>query len=686
MKLVIAEKPSVAMTIAKVLGAKDKKQGYITGNGYIVSWCVGHLVSLAKPEEYDERFAKWNKSDLPIIPDKWKLTVKESTRKQYNVLAKLMDSEDVSSIVEATDAGREGELIFRLVYNYSKCNKPYQRLWISSMEDNAIKDGFDKLQDGKRYENLYQSAIARTKADWLVGLNATRLFTTSYNTKLSVGRVQTPTLAMIVERDEKITNFVKEKFYHIELDLGEFKLKSDKYQSVEEAKAIAKACEGKSAIITELTKELKKNKPPALFDLTSLQREANRLFGYTAKQTLDYTQSLYEKKLVTYPRTDSRYITEDMKSSVIDLLPKVDNPAAHDVNRIINNKKVTDHHAIIPTKQSMKLDTLKLDTLKIPNSELNVLKLIQNKLLVAVSLEHVYEAISVNANVGDIPFTATSKIIVEMGFKKIEQDFRKELGLKVDEDIMNNSKLTKINEGDAFNIIGTTNVEGATAPPKYFTEDTLLSAMERAGIEELDDSLDTEKQGLGTPATRASIIEKLISTLYVERKKKNLIATSKGVEIIRIVPDRLKSAQITAQWENKLTEISDGTRSADAFIQEIQNEVIDLIKNHEVQGNEDSFKIEREIIGKCPRCGSGVQEAKKNFYCSSKECNFIMWKEDKFFMSKKKQLTKPIAKNLLSKGKTKVKKLYSEKKDTYYDATVVLNDTGVWVNYKLEFK
>ncbi len=681
MKLVIAEKPSVAMTIAKVLGATDKKQGYITGNGYIVSWCIGHLVSLSKPEEYDERYAKWNKTDLPILPDKWKLSVKEGTKQQYNVLAKLMANDEVTSIVEATDAGREGELIFRLVYDHSNCSKPYQRLWISSMEDSAIDEGFNQLQDGTKYENLYQSAIARTKADWLVGLNATRLFTTTYHTKLSVGRVQTPTLAMIVERDEKINNFKKENFYHVELDLGDFKLKSERIQTMDEAKAIAKSCEGKLAVITELTKELKKNKPPALFDLTSLQREANRIFGYTAKQTLDYTQSLYEKKLVTYPRTDSRFITEDMKESVINLLPKADNPAAYDVNRIIDNKKVTDHHAIIPTKQSFRLDTL-----KIPNNELNVLKLIQNKLLVAVSLEHVYEAINVKATVGDMPFTATTRVIVEIGFKKIEQDFRKELGLKVDEDKKNNSKLTKINEGDEFDIIGISNIEGTTTPPKRFTEDTLLSAMERAGIEELDDSLDTEKQGLGTPATRASIIEKLISIEYIERKKKNLIATNKGVELVKIVPDKLKSVQITAQWENKLTEISEGTRSAEAFLLEIQKEIIDLVDDFEVQGNPDSFKIQKEAIGKCPRCGSDVHEGNKNFYCANKECKFSMWKEDKFFVKKKKKLTKSIAKALLSKGHIKVKKLYSDKKDTYYEATVVLNDTGVWVNYKLEFK
>ncbi|VDN49231.1 DNA topoisomerase 3 [Petrocella atlantisensis] len=681
MKLVIAEKPSVAISIAKVLGARDKKQGYITGNGYIVSWCVGHLVSLSKPEEYDERFAKWNKSDLPILPDEWKLSVKEGTKQQYRVLTKLIASDEVTSLVEATDAGREGELIFRLVYDHSKCSKPYQRLWISSMEDSAIKEGFNQLQDGTTYENLYQSAIARTKADWLVGLNATRLFTTTYHTKLSVGRVQTPTLAMIVERDEKINNFKKEKFYHVELDLGDFKLRSEKIKTIDEAKVIAHSCQGKSVVISELTKELKKNKPPALFDLTSLQRETNRMFGYTAKQTLDYTQSLYEKKLVTYPRTDSRFITEDMKDSVVNLLPIADNPAAYDVNRIINNKKVSDHHAIIPTKQS-----LKLEELKIPNSELNVLKLIQTKLLIAVCLEHVYEAVNVKADVDGMTFTATTKVIVEMGFKKIEQDFRKEMGLKVDEDKNNNSRLTKINEGDTFKIIGIENIEGTTSPPKRFTEDTLLSAMERAGIEELDDSLETEKQGLGTPATRAAIIEKLISTLYVERKKKNLIATSKGVELIRIVPDKLKSAQITAQWENKLTEISDGIRSADDFLEEIRNEVIDLVDNLEVQGNPDSFKIEKEVIGKCPRCGTDIYEGNKNFYCSNRDCKFSMWKEDKFFTNKKKKLTKSIAKALLSKGNTKVNKLYSDKKDTYYDAKVVLNDTGVWVNYKLEFK
>lgn len=682
MKLVIAEKPSVAMTIAKVLGAKDKRQGYMVGNGYIVSWCIGHLVSLSKPEDYDEKYAKWNIDDLPILPDKWILTVNESTKKQYKVLEQLMKSKEVISIVEATDAGREGELIFRLVYDKSACRKPYQRLWISSMEDSAIQAGFNELREGLEYENLFQSALARSKADWLVGLNATRLFTTTYHSKLSVGRVQTPTLAMIVERDEKIRTFIKEKYYHIELDLDGFSVKSEKIESRDESEKLALLCKEKKVTITTLSKELKKKSPPALYDLTTLQREANRTFGYTAKQSLDYTQSLYEKKLVTYPRTDSRFITEDMRESVERLLQiQGSHSASIDVNRIINNQKVSDHHAIIPTQES-----LNISSIDIPKHEMNIFNLILAKLKAAVNMDHVYEQISVVGDIEDMIFKANTKIIIEPGFKKVESEFRESIGLKNEEVHKLNKRLLKLNEGDKFNILGTNIIEGVTTPPKRFTEDTLLSSMERAGIEELDDSLETEKQGLGTPATRAAIIEKLITINYVERKKKNLIATDKGIELIKVVPDQLKSAKLTATWENKLTEISEGKRTSVDFLTDIKQEVINLIKNHTASGNLESFKPVKESIGKCPRCGSDVYEGKKNFYCSSDSCQFTMWKEDKFFVSKKKTLTKTMAKSLLSKGKVKVTKLYSSNKDKVYDATVVINDTGTWVNYKLEFK
>ncbi len=680
MKLVIAEKPSVARTIAKVIGATDKKQGYITGNDYIVSWCIGHLVSLSKPEDYDARYAKWDKVDLPILPDQWLFSVKEGTKKQYQVLEQLMKRNDVTTIIEATDAGREGELIFKHVYNQSGCQKPFQRLWISSMEDSAIKAGFDDLREGEAFEDLYQSALARSKADWLVGLNATRLYTTSYKTKLSVGRVQTPTLAMIVERDEKIRTFIKEKYHHVELNLGDFEVKSERIDNLDEAQKLAALCEGKSVEIKELVKELKRKGPPALYDLTTLQREANRLFDYTAKQSLDYTQSLYEKKLVTYPRTDSQYITEDMAKSVRCLLPNENGTNSYNIKRIVNNDKVTDHHAIIPTSLSLKNE--KRD---IPKNEMNVLRLIQSKLEAAVSLDYQYEQVSVLAMVGDTEFKANTKIIVEPGFKKVEAEFKQSMGLKLEEEQKANNRLLKLKEGDTFNIIKISNVEGTTSPPKRYTEDTLLSAMERAGVEELDESLETEKQGLGTPATRAAIIEKLIAINYVERKKKNLIATEKGIELVSLIPEKLKSAKLTAIWENKLTEISDGKRSSEEFLKEIEQEVIELVSNHAGAEKQANFTVTKESVGNCPRCGADIYEGKKNYYCSNQECQFSMWKEDKFFLSKKKTLTKAMVKALLLNGKVKVTKLYSSKKDKHYDATVVLDDTGTWVNYKLEF-
>lgn len=680
MKLVITEKPSVARAIAKVLGANDRKQGYILGNGYIVSWCIGHLVSLSKPEDYNDKYAKWNMDDLPIIPDQWQFSVKEGTKQQYKVLDQLMKSKEVTSIIEATDAGREGELIFRLVYDQSGCDKPFQRLWISSMEDDAIKAGFEDLRTGTAYEALYQSALARSKADWLVGLNATRLFTTSYHIKLSVGRVQTPTLAMIVERDEKIRTFAKEKFYHIELNLGDFKVKSHRIGSFEEAKKLSAFCEGKQVEIKSLLKELKRKRPPALFDLTTLQREANRTFGYTAKQTLDYTQSLYEKKLVTYPRTDSRYLSDDMAESVEKLLPVRDDSASWNISRIVNKDKVTDHHAIIHTALAMEMGDS-----DIPKNELNILRMIQAKLEAAVSFDYQYEQVGVTAMIDDVEFYANTKIVVEAGFRKVETSFRKTIGIKVEDEPKANTRLLKLKEGDSFDIKEIDNVEGETSPPKRFTEDTLLSAMERAGVEELDDSLETEKQGLGTPATRAAIIEKLIVIDYVERKKKSLFATQKGIELVKVVPEQLKSAKLTAMWEKQLTEISDGKRSSADFLEEIRQKVVNLVNNHSVTGNQASFKVETKVVGKCPRCGSDVYEGKKNFYCSDKGCKFSMWKEDKFFLSKRKTLTKTMAKSLLAKGKVKVRKLYSSNKDKHYDATVVLKDTGTWVNYKLEF-
>lgn len=680
MKLVIAEKPSVARSIAGVLGANEKKDGYLIGNGYIVSWCVGHLVSLATPEEYDSKYLSWQYEDLPILPTKWHFSVNEKTEKQYRILEKLIKQEQVTSLVEATDSGREGELIFRLVYDNIAVQKPFERLWISSMEDSAIQNGFNKLKPGSDYENLYQSALARAKADWIVGLNATRLFTTAYNSKLSVGRVQTPTLAMIAERDEKINGFQKEKFYHVQLDLGEFQVKSDRFSLLSETEELMKFCKGKTAVVTEIVKDLKKKKPPKLYDLTTLQREANRYYGYTAQQTLEYAQSLYEKKLITYPRTDSCFITADMEDSTRDLIDVIGGIESPNISRIINDEKVSDHHAIIPTKASL---NLKKD--QIPSGEATVFNLVKMKLIAAVGLDYVYEEISVNVKVEDKEFTAKETIQIELGFKKIEDDLKKSLSQKRDETGKESMTLIKIKERDEFPVKSVEQLEGLTSPPKYFTEDTLLSAMERAGIEELDEALEVEKRGLGTPATRASIIEKLIHIGYVERKNKNLMVTGKGTELVKIVPDRIKSVVLTAQWENRLTEIANGNESADQFIQEIQKEISELIESYSEFKDSTLFKSNKEKIGCCPRCTSEVYEGKKNFYCSSQTCEFSMWKEDKFFTSKKKKLSKAMATALLTKGKIKVKNLYSEKKDKSYDATVILKDTGTWVNYQLEF-
>ena len=681
MKLVIAEKPSVALAIAKVIGANKKKNGYLEGNNYIVSWCIGHLIGLSNPEAYNEKYKKWKYEDLPIIPNRWMFTVKKDTQKQFIILESLLKRNDVESVIEATDAGREGELIFRLVYNQIGEIKPMERLWISSMEERAIEEGFKNLKDGKEYENLYQSALARSKADWLVGLNATRLFTTIYHNKLSVGRVQTPTLAMIAMKNDEIRSFQKEKYYLVELDLGELSVKSDKISSENEANELIRFCKGKNAKIIEVKKEIKKKKPPLLFDLTTLQREANRLFGYTAKQTLDYAQSLYEKKLVTYPRTDSRYITEDMRETVKDIIINVNSSIINpDTDKIINNSKVIDHHAIIPTSYSKQLNED-----EIPKHELNVFKLIQSKLIASISLDYIYEQVTVKAYVDDNEFNASGRTVIEIGFVSVEKTFKTERGIKINPNNEIENRLPKVQEGTVFPILDIKKKEGCTTPPKYFTEDTLLSAMEKAGTKELDHSLDIEKKGLGTPATRASIIEKLISVGYIKRKKKNLMITEKGTDLIKIVPKNLKSAKLTAEWENKLVEISDGNRDVTEFIKSIEVEVNALVKGYSGFEAVKKFSPAKEIIGICPRCGLEVFEGKKNFYCCNKECKFSMWKEDKFFVSKKKTLTKDMAIGLLGKGHVSVKELYSEKKDKYYDALIVLNDTGTWVNYKMEF-
>lgn len=570
MKLVLAEKPSVAQSIAKVIGAVSRKDGYLEGNGYIVSWCVGHLVELAEPETYDEKYKKWTYDDLPIMPSKWKYEVSSVTRKQFGVLKNLMKREDVDCLVCATDAGREGELIFRLVYHQCHCTKPFERLWISSMEDRTIKDGFENLKPSSAYDRLYEAALCRERADWLVGINATRLFSCLYKQSLNVGRVMTPTLAMTVQREAAISAFKEESFYTVEVGCEGFTAISERYQEKEEAEADRKKCEanGTIEVIKVQTKE-KSEKAPALYDLTSLQRDSNRLLGYTAKQTLDYAQSLYEKKLITYPRTDSRFITEDMENGLSELLETTQKfinkeLAEVETKQIINNKKVTDHHAILPTKEIASTNVSEL-----PSGELAILNLICQRLLVSVSKPHIFEETTVELACGSLPFKAKGKTVLSKGWNVLNPKEEKE-----------KNQIPKLCDGDILNIQKVEVKEGKTSPPKHFTEDTLLKTMEGAGSDALDKDTVVERKGLGTPATRAGIIENLIYKGFVERDKKNLIATHKGINLVTIVSDTFKSAKTTAEWEMKLSDIASGKASKDEFLKGIEKEIRDTIKQY----------------------------------------------------------------------------------------------------------
>jgi len=694
MKLVIAEKPSVAQSIASVLGATQIQDGYMEGNGYLVSWCVGHLVELVHANQYDEKYAKWRYGDLPIIPDDWKYTVANGKQKQFRILKDLMHDDRVSSIVCATDAGREGELIFRFVYNQAHCKKPIERLWISSMEDSAISKGFENLKPGEEYGNLYASALCRAQADWLVGINATRLFSVLYNATLNVGRVQSPTLAMLVQRHLQIANFQKEKYFHVHIDCDGTDALSGKITERSEAERIQTACHGGQAVVTAITKEQKIINPPKLYDLTTLQREANRLYGFTAQQTLDYTQALYEKKLVTYPRTDSNYITDDMVDSTVDIITETFSlfpfvnaaSVAVNIKNVVNNSKVADHHAIIPTMEISKAD---LDS--VPATEKSILTLIAMRLLCAVSEKHIYEAVTAAFDCSSYVFTAKGKTTLQDGWKSIETAYKNTVKTAKDNTAAQHkagNALPPLLAKQVFDEIGSSVSEHFTSPPKSYTEDTLLSAMENADSPDVELNKDAEKKGLGTPATRASVIEKLVSAGFMERKNKQLIPTEKGINLIAILPDTIKSARLTAEWENALTEIAHGRQTADDFMNGIIAMVKELVQTHTSATNEDKalFQTERACVGKCPRCGSNIYEGKKNFYCSNKECSFAMWKNDKFFSSKKKELTARVAEALLNSGKILVKGLYSEKKDTKYDAYILLADTGgKYVNYKLEF-
>ena len=559
MKLVIAEKPSVALSISKIIGAKNKKDGYYEGNGYKVSWCVGHLIQMANPDAYDEKYAKWKIDDLPIISKEYKYEVAKATNKQFAVLKKLMNDKEIDTVINACDAGREGEAIFRLVYLQASCKKKMKRLWISSMEDSAIKDGFDKLKDGKDYDNLFESAQARAIADWLVGMNISRLYSCLYKQNYSVGRVQTPTLAMIVKRDDEIANFKKEKYYTVELELDGFTLSTERIDSLEVAEQLKNLLENRIEIADVIQKE-KITKPDLPFDLTTLQRECNKYFGYSAKQTLDYAQSLYEKKLITYPRTDSRCLTEDMITSTVNnILGKNDFDTGR-IKTVFNSKKVTDHHAIIPTVSSLSEDISKL-----PESEAKVYRLISNKFHASVGYPLTQNTTKIVAEFDSFEFTSSGKVIKDEGFTK----YLKEYKGKKDEDI----ELPDVSVGDVLSIENKDIKEKFTQPPKHFTEDTLLKAMELAGNDALEKCIEVERKGLGTPATRAGIIENLIYKGFIERDKKNLIATPRGKSLIGIVADNFKSAEMTAQWEMELSDIAQGKSSQKEFLEGIEAEI-----------------------------------------------------------------------------------------------------------------
>jgi len=607
--LIVGEKPSVALAVSSVVGANTEKKGYNEGNGYIVSWCVGHLVGLKYPNDYGNGWEhKWSFSQLPMIPDKWFFKVTDSTKAQYNVLKNLMNSDSVTEIICATDADREGETIFRYVYNMARCRKPVKRLWVSSLEEKAIRQALKNMKPMSAYDNLFSAGYARARADWLVGMNGSRLFSVRYGGKLSIGRVQTPTLAMIVQRDAEVCGFVKQKFYTADLDCGNFILTSARIDDEKTANNLVSACNGAEVTISSVKREVKTDKAPKLYDLTTLQREANKAYGYTAQQTLDYTQSLYEAKLVTYPRTDSQYLSDDMAQTAFSVAKLCDTyfgfGISHtpDISKVINNSKVSGHHAIIPTSNIAAADFNAL-----PTGDRNILTLIATKLMCATAPAHKYEAVKITAICNGTEFSATGRTVLEIGWKA----YVKQSDKKNDE-----SSLPAVSEGQAFTVQASKG-EHFTSPPKPYTEDTLLSAMERAGNEDYDE--DTEKKGLGTPATRAAVIESLVKNGYVERDGKKLRATDKGKELIKVVPDEVKSARLTAEWETKLQQVEHGQYSADSFMKEIEQNIRDMCNKYgsadkSVSLSDGSY----EPIGKCPKCGEDVVKGKYGYYCKGK--------------------------------------------------------------------
>ncbi len=693
MYLVISEKPSVAQSIAKVIGAYKKEDGYLAGHDCLVSWCLGHLAEYAMPEAYDEKYKIWSFDDLPIIPEKWKLDVAKDKKTQFSVLKKLLKRNDLEYVVNACDAGREGELIFKRVYDLSGSCIPVKRLWISSMEDKAILDGFAHLKSGGDYKNLADASVCRAQADWLVGMNATRAYTKTYNHRLTVGRVQTPTLAMLVERGEEIQNFQKEQYFVAHIQTDDLDAVSGHIPDRSEAERIADLCDGKTATVRAVKKEPKAVKPPKLYDLTTLQREANRLFGFTAKQTLDYAQSLYEKKLITYPRTDSQYLTEDMEQSVSSLVGTLrtklpflyDNGFPFDLKRVLNSKKVSDHHAIIPT---VEIEKAKEGSL--PNEEWKILMMVATRLVCATAEKYQYIAVKAEIECCDSIFTVTGRTVTSPGWRVCEDAMKNYFRAEEEkEDGEGSASIPELTEGQLLPVVKGRVTEHWTQPPKAYTEDSLLAAMERAGNADMDD--DVERKGLGTPATRASIIEKLISNGYAVRRKRQIVATEGGAKMTALMPDYLKSVQMTADWENRLLRMERGETTAEDFMKDIYalidrilvscKEIPEEMRKRYAENNQTG----KDEIGKCPMCGGAVLEGKGKYFCSNRECSFVLWKESKFLSSMKKTISRKMAADLLAKGKTHVKDFFSGKTGKTFEADLLMCVDDGKVSFSLEF-
>ena len=687
--LIITEKPSVARTISKVLDVTARRDGYLEGGGYLISWCVGHLVELAPPGVYDPRLERWDRADLPILPERWQYLVSSSTKKQFDVLCKLMHRADVDRIICATDAGREGELIFRLVYQECGCRKPVSRLWISSMEDSAIRAGFKNLKSSTEYDSLYKAALCRERADWLVGINATRLFSCLHGVTLNVGRVMTPTLAMTVEREAAIDAFRPEPFYTVLLKMEDCMASSERFKEKAQAEELLAECRKSSqALVQKSERKEKAERPPALYDLTTLQRDANRLLGYSAQQTLDYTQALYEKKLVTYPRTDSRYLTEDMAAGLPGLV--MDTAAAFGfrgaipvhAKQVIHNQKVSDHHAILPTQSVARADLSSL-----PAGEASILRLIAARLLAAVGEPYRYAETTVQFECAGQTFMAKGRTVLDEGWKAVEQAILGDAAEKVKDNL---NVLTEVQDKEALLILDAQLKEGRTTPPKHFTEDTLLSAMESAGADAMPE--EAERRGIGTPATRAGIIEKLVKKGFLVRegggKTKHLIPTEKGRGLIAAMPEQLKSPAMTAEWETKLTQIEKGQYAPEQFMEEIESMMKSLVNQYANTPNAPAKAASgTPVVGTCPHCGSEVAEREKGFFCASRECRFVIWKDNAFFNRLGKRPTRQVVDKLLRDGRARLKDCKSQRTGKTYNATVMLTtEADGRAKFSLEFE